>query len=651
MSRRSSSVACTSACSTSAPASIRKAMSSAARKLRTISGSAPSSTTGLERSNRRSDSSIPRTKRTISGSALSGSSAACSCSSSQRVCHSWRSRPGSTIPPPSSRLSTGWLPVMSGRNPLGGARQLAVAGDDRVAELRGELAEGLALELADTLTRDPELLADRLQRHLLAVEAEPQLQDATLPLGQVLQGLPYLVPPHRVPGLLGRVLGAGIGEQVAELTVALAADGLVERGRHLGDVERLLDVLELQARRLGELLCRRSPLELELQALPRPPELDPPLVDVSRDTDRPRLVRHRTLTGLANPPGRVGRELEALPPVELLGGAVEADDAVLDQVAQGHALPLVALRDPDHEAQVAVDHPRFRLSVAALDPLGQLDLLGGGQKGIAADLVHEHRQRVRRHELGRRSGDRLQRHACWILALYLDVARLELRAHCRELVLVEIVLERQRLERLLGDRPALLGVLDEDRQVSCCKQVTLTPFPVVGGRRPLVAAGGTPTQRSKRSESACYSPVLAVVAALVLAVRVDSDDLVARIELDVHRGAVGPGHLDLPLGLLVLLLDRIDGAASRVCERGCPRLRRARPRVAGPVVAAAAGDCPGGSAQRERGSDDDGCRDLDEARAHRCSLLVNGRCAATVTGARELTMRAVLIGHSSPRPQ
>src|SRR5829696_2138053 len=475
MSRRSSSAACTSACSTSAPASIRRAMSSAARKLRTISGSSPSCTTGSERSNLRSDSSIPRTKRTISCSALPGSSAACSCSSSQRVCHSWRSRPGSTIPPPSSRLSTGWLPVTSGRNPLGGARQLAVVGDDGVAELRGELGEGLALELANPLTGDPELPADRLECHLLAVEAEPELEDATLPLRQALHRLPHLLAPHRVAGLLGRVIGGRVGEQVAELAVALAADRLIERGRHLGDVERLLDVLELQARRVSELLRRRSPLQLELQALARPPELDPPLVDVRRDADRPRLVRDRALTGLANPPGRVGRELEPLAPVELLGGAVEPDDAVLDQVAQGHALPLVALGDRDHQAQVAVDHPRFRLGVAALDPLGQLDLLGGGQERIAADLVHEHRQRVRRHELSRRRVDRLRLRSR--RALDLDLARLELGADRGDLLVVEIVLERQRLERLLGDRAALLGVLDEDRQVSCCKQVTLTPFP------------------------------------------------------------------------------------------------------------------------------------------------------------------------------
>ena len=46
-------------------------------------------------------------------------------------------------------------------------------------------------------------------------------------------------------------------EQVAELAVAVVADRLVERHRSLDGAERLLDVLELEPCRLGELLVRR----------------------------------------------------------------------------------------------------------------------------------------------------------------------------------------------------------------------------------------------------------------------------------------------------------------------------------------------------------------------------------------------------------
>jgi hypothetical protein len=43
----------------------------------------------------------------------------------------------------------------------------------------------------------------------------------------------------------------------------------------------------------------------------------------------------------------------------------------------------------------------------------------------------------------------------------LDVARLELRAQLGELVLLELVLERERLECALVDRAALLGLVEE----------------------------------------------------------------------------------------------------------------------------------------------------------------------------------------------
>jgi hypothetical protein len=43
----------------------------------------------------------------------------------------------------------------------------------------------------------------------------------------------------------------------------------------------------------------------------------------------------------------------------------------------------------------------------------------------------------------------------------LDLARLELRAQGRDLLVLEVVLERERLERALLDRAALLRVLEQ----------------------------------------------------------------------------------------------------------------------------------------------------------------------------------------------
>src|SRR6185437_1587568 len=71
------------------------------------------------------------------------------------------------------------------------------------------------------------------------------------------------------------------------------------------------------------------------------------LDNVHRHTNRPRLVGERASHGLADPPRRIGRKLEALPVVELLRGTHEPDRALLDQIEKRQTLIAVALRDRD----------------------------------------------------------------------------------------------------------------------------------------------------------------------------------------------------------------------------------------------------------------------------------------------------------------
>ena len=99
------------------------------------------------------------------------------------------------------------------------------------------------------------------------------------------------------------------------------------------------------------------------------------LDDVDRDADRPRLVGERAGDRLADPPGRVGRELEAPAVVELLRRADQAQGPLLDQVEEGQALVAVVLGDRDDQAQVRLDHLLLGVEVTALDPLRELDLL------------------------------------------------------------------------------------------------------------------------------------------------------------------------------------------------------------------------------------------------------------------------------------
>src|SRR5690242_16012375 len=143
-----------------------------------------------------------------------------------------------------------------------------------------------------------------------------------------------------------------------------------------------------------------SPTGISVDATARARDLLLALDDVHRDADRARLVGDAALDRLADPPRRVRRELEALPPVELLRCADQAEDALLHEVAEGDALGLVALGDRDDEAQVAVDHPLLGSRVALLDPLRELDLLCGGQQRVPAGLVQEHLERVGRVQAG-----------------------------------------------------------------------------------------------------------------------------------------------------------------------------------------------------------------------------------------------------------
>src|SRR6202042_3722303 len=113
-----------------------------------------------------------------------------------------------------------------------------------------------------------------------------------------------------------------------------------------------------------------------------------------RDPDGASLVRNAALDRLADPPRCIRRELEALAPIELLGGADQAEDTLLDEIAQRDALRLVPLRDRDDQPQVAVDHPLLGGHIAALDPLRELDLFRGGEQRVAAGLVQEHLERV-----------------------------------------------------------------------------------------------------------------------------------------------------------------------------------------------------------------------------------------------------------------
>ena len=193
--------------------------------------------------------------------------------------------------------------------------------------------------------------------------------------------------------------GALVAEQVAERGVALGADRPVEARDRARDVGHRRDLLERQLGLGGDLLVGRVAAELASASVRRVRWILRSRWAMFVGT---RIVRALfsipRWIGLADPVRRVGRELEAAAPVELLGRADQAEDPLLDEVEQRQLVLRVALGDRDDEREVGVDHPLLGLRVALLDALGELDLLLGGQQRVAADLVEEQAQRVGRRD-------------------------------------------------------------------------------------------------------------------------------------------------------------------------------------------------------------------------------------------------------------
>src|SRR5436309_2671485 len=82
----------------------------------------------------------------------------------------------------------------------------------------------------------------------------------------------------------------------------------------------------------------------------------------------------------ASPSPGVGGELVAAAVVELLHRADQPERPFLDQVEEGEPAAEVVLRDRYDQSKVRLDHLLLRAHVAALDALGEDDLLLGSQE-------------------------------------------------------------------------------------------------------------------------------------------------------------------------------------------------------------------------------------------------------------------------------
>src|ERR687886_2776718 len=123
---------------------------------------------------------------------------------------------------------------------------------------RLQLLQRLVLDLPDALARHVERAAHLVERpRMLAAEAVPELEDAALAVGEVLQRLAQRLLREDLGGALVRRLGALVGDELAELRLLLVADRLLEADRGLRRALDRLDLFGVDARDLGDLVGSR----------------------------------------------------------------------------------------------------------------------------------------------------------------------------------------------------------------------------------------------------------------------------------------------------------------------------------------------------------------------------------------------------------
>ena len=225
--------------------------------------------------------------------------------------------------------------------------------------------------------------------------------------------------------------GVHVLDELTEGRRTVVADRRLEGEGLAAVAEDLLDPLGRHLEHGADLAEGRLAAVLGGEVTLDPQRLVDLLDHVHRHADGAALVGDRALQCLADPPGRVRRELVALGVVELLDRTHQADVAFLDQVEQRQALALVALGQRNDEAEVGLEQVvagagavgadglqvatqldrdlRDLLGVrladlllrveAGLDPLGELDLLLGGEQCDSADVGEVDADEVGRRDL------------------------------------------------------------------------------------------------------------------------------------------------------------------------------------------------------------------------------------------------------------
>ena len=165
-------------------------------------------------------------------------------------------------------------------------------------------------------------------------QAKPAYDHFTLFFGQL--GKPLIDALRKVVVLqqFTRIRRTLVGQGVQQGLVRIRAQRDVHRRNALVQAEHAFDFRHRLLEQVGDFLGRGFMIEF-LRQLAGGAQVDVEFLDhMDRQPDGPGLIHDRTLDGLANPPGSVGRVTETAFGVEFLHRSDQAEVALFDQVQQ-----------------------------------------------------------------------------------------------------------------------------------------------------------------------------------------------------------------------------------------------------------------------------------------------------------------------------
>src|SRR5262245_4754401 len=259
------------------------------------------------------------------------------------------------------------------------------------ARRMSELAERLGLDLADTFPCHGKILSDFFKGVLTTVgQAEAQPQHLLLARRERVQHLVGLLAQGETDDRLDRRDDLLVLDEITQMTVLFLSDRRLQRDRLLRDLQDLAHLVDRHLHLGRDLFWSRLAAELLHELAGGPDKLVDGLDHVHGDADGARLVGDRAGDRLADPPGRVRRELVAAAVLELVDGLHQADVAFLDQIEELKPPVRVLLRDRDDQPEIGLDHLLLGLrglDLARLDDgHDALDLVGLGVGAALGDL-------------------------------------------------------------------------------------------------------------------------------------------------------------------------------------------------------------------------------------------------------------------------